>query len=429
MTTFERFERSIPELMTELAPARVPDYFDDMLRQTAGATQRPAWSFPERWLPVEITARPLSMRSFPWRPVLVLALVVALIAAGLALYAGSQHRLPPPFGVAANGVLMYRSPDGAIVSIDPASDSRATVVPASDHAGDPVLSRDGRRIALASFQSGTAAPIVVADIGGSNRTTLTGDYREIDDLEWSPDDSELAIISNVGGLRSITVADTDGSGARSLSLGRDVFQVAYLPDGRMAAMAAERPGDVCPAEYPSDVGCALVVMNADGTGLDTLVKAADFHGINTISPSPDGKNLVYVEWSQTALPGRLRVFDLVARTGPLFPLDSFPREFSINRAWFSPDGKSILFDLFETDGDHWAVIPAAGGPIVRLGQVWPDGSDTEAAWSPDGKSVLARYVAGDGSRELWLLDPTGSGGDRQLQVDVPYLPEWQRLAS
>jgi hypothetical protein len=102
MTTFDRFERSIPELMTELAPARVPEYLDDMLRQTAGATQRPAWSFPERWLPVEITARPLSMRSFPWRPVLVLALVVALIAAGLALYAGSQNRVPTPFGPAGN---------------------------------------------------------------------------------------------------------------------------------------------------------------------------------------------------------------------------------------------------------------------------------------------------------------------------------------
>ncbi len=32
MTTFERFEREMPELMTELSPARVPDYFDDMLR-------------------------------------------------------------------------------------------------------------------------------------------------------------------------------------------------------------------------------------------------------------------------------------------------------------------------------------------------------------------------------------------------------------
>ena len=105
MTTFERFERSIPELMTELAPARVPDYFDDMLQQTEGVTQRPAWSFPERWLPVDIAARPLVTRSFPWRPLAVLALLALLIAAGLAVYVGSQNRVPPPFGVAGNGAL------------------------------------------------------------------------------------------------------------------------------------------------------------------------------------------------------------------------------------------------------------------------------------------------------------------------------------
>src|SRR6188508_2102584 len=58
MTTFERFERSIPELMTELAPARVPDYFDDMLRETASHGQRPAWSFPERCLPMETSVGP-----------------------------------------------------------------------------------------------------------------------------------------------------------------------------------------------------------------------------------------------------------------------------------------------------------------------------------------------------------------------------------
>jgi WD40 repeat protein len=427
MTTFERFERSIPELMTELAPTRVPDYVDDMLQQTEGATQRPAWSFPERWLPVEITARPLAMRSFPWRPVLVLALVALLVAATVAVYVGSQNRVPPPFGVAGNGVLMYRGADGAIVSIDPASDSRATVVPASDHVGDPVVSRDGRRIALASFESSTEAQIIVAGIDGSNRNALAGTYRDIGDVDWSPDDTRLAIVSDVGGLRSITVADADGSAAISLPLGRDVFQVSYLPDGRIAAMAAERPGDVCPAEDPTEVGCALVVMNADGTGVDTLVKAADFHGINQISPSPDGKTIVYVEWSQPALPGRLRIFDLASHSGPLFALDSFPWDFNINRAWFSPDGKSILFDLFETDGDHWAVIPTAGGPIVRLGQKWPQ-NGTDAAWAPDGKSVLVRYPTSDTTSALWLLDPTGSGADRQLQADVPYLPEWQRVA-
>ena len=32
-----------------------PDYVDDLLTQTAGSRQRPAWRFPERWLPMEIS--------------------------------------------------------------------------------------------------------------------------------------------------------------------------------------------------------------------------------------------------------------------------------------------------------------------------------------------------------------------------------------
>ncbi len=54
---FDRFEREIPDLMEELAPTRRPDYFDEMLRATAAARQRPAWSSLERWLPMGEIAR------------------------------------------------------------------------------------------------------------------------------------------------------------------------------------------------------------------------------------------------------------------------------------------------------------------------------------------------------------------------------------
>ena len=58
MTAFERFEREIPSLMDEIAPPRLPDYLDDMLRQTGRTRQRPAWASPERWLPMDVIARP-----------------------------------------------------------------------------------------------------------------------------------------------------------------------------------------------------------------------------------------------------------------------------------------------------------------------------------------------------------------------------------
>ena len=69
MTAFDRIERRLPELIDELAAATIPDYFDDMLRQTARARQRPAWSGLERWLPMGVIARPLPVRPVPWRAI------------------------------------------------------------------------------------------------------------------------------------------------------------------------------------------------------------------------------------------------------------------------------------------------------------------------------------------------------------------------
>ncbi len=51
MTTFERFEGDLPQLLEELAPLRTPDYLDLVFGRTVRAHQRPAWTFLERWLP------------------------------------------------------------------------------------------------------------------------------------------------------------------------------------------------------------------------------------------------------------------------------------------------------------------------------------------------------------------------------------------
>jgi virginiamycin B lyase len=98
MTAFDRIEPRITELMDELAPAQVPDYFDDLLRQTVRTRQRPAWLSIERWLPVGVIVRTDPIRRGPWRPIAIAALLVAA-ATALVLIAGTGRRPPPsPFG-------------------------------------------------------------------------------------------------------------------------------------------------------------------------------------------------------------------------------------------------------------------------------------------------------------------------------------------
>ena len=426
MTTFERFERSIPALMNELAPTRVPDYFDDMLRRTASHRQRPAWSYLERWLPVEITTRLVTVRSLPWRPILVTALVAILIAASLVTYVGSQRNTPPPFGVTANGALLFRGGDGSIKSFDPRTEALSTLLGSSAAIGEPVPSRDGRHLALVP-QRTVPATIVVSGIDGSNRVALAGAYQDIAAVDWSPDGSHLAILSRQGGSRGVTIAASNGSGATSLVADRSVRDLDYLPDGRLALIASDKPGQSCGlAGENAEDSCALFVVNADGTGLDQLEPTTAFAGL-TIDPSPDGSKLLYVEWSP-GREGRLHIIDLRSRADDLIPVDGMPGRYSINRALFSPDGASVLFDFFEEATNHWAVVASSGGPVVRIGPDWTNMA-TDAMWAPDGQSVLAYYEQSDGTRVLRILDVTGKGGDRVLPVDVPYLPEWQRVST
>ena len=70
MMPTDRFERQLPALLTELAEPRTPDYLDDLLWQTANTSQRPAWSFLERWLPMfEIARQPVMAPRIPWRSI------------------------------------------------------------------------------------------------------------------------------------------------------------------------------------------------------------------------------------------------------------------------------------------------------------------------------------------------------------------------
>ena len=268
MTTFERFERDVPRLMDELAPSRLPDYVDDMLRTTARTPQRPAWRTLERWLPMGVIAQTSTLPRVPWRPIaLVALLIIGVIAAGLAVAGSQQPAIPAPFGAADNGVLMYRAPDGTIHSLDPDTGEVATIAAASAGLGDPFPSRDGRRVAYLSHEP-VAAPIVVTGIDGADPVPLVGEYYLVSSVDWSPDATELAIVSSVRGIPSITVLQADGSGALTLPLGREIDQMWYLPDGRLAFMAAEL-GRACRLDVPTEMrNCDLFTVNTDGSGFD-----------------------------------------------------------------------------------------------------------------------------------------------------------------
>ena len=69
-----------------------PDYLSAIVARAGSVRQRPAWTFPERWLPMDIAARRVGVPRVGVVPA-TLFLLVAILAAGLA-YVGLQATRP-----------------------------------------------------------------------------------------------------------------------------------------------------------------------------------------------------------------------------------------------------------------------------------------------------------------------------------------------
>ncbi|HYC07517.1 MAG TPA: hypothetical protein VEG29_06295 [Candidatus Binatia bacterium] len=119
MTTHDGFTPLLDAWLAEEGRITTPDYLDEVFTRTSRMRQRPAWLSPGRWLPMSTTT--LDARLYSLRPaVKYVALAVVLIAAVLAatLLLAGAHRVPPPFGPAANGRVFFDA-SGSIVSTMP----------------------------------------------------------------------------------------------------------------------------------------------------------------------------------------------------------------------------------------------------------------------------------------------------------------------
>ena len=122
-----KFEEALRLALQEDAGTAQTDYLTDILVQTVASRQRPAWTYPSRWLPMSvITSRAAAVPRVPVRALIAVGLIALLIIGGLA-FAGSRPKVPPPFGLAGDGLMAY-SWTGDIRSVDLATGKQATIV-------------------------------------------------------------------------------------------------------------------------------------------------------------------------------------------------------------------------------------------------------------------------------------------------------------
>jgi Tol biopolymer transport system component len=375
-----------------------------------------------------IARRPAFYPTVPWRTIAVAMVLVALVAAAL-FVVGSQRRVPPPFGLARNGSLVFDA--GGDIYVRDAVDgtSRPLVTgPTDDFA--PGFTRDGTRLSFLRRTAGTMGSaderiqLFTASTDGSSPRQVTESLIAPDWFDWSPDDS--AVVTQAGGATShLFVADAKAGTTRELDLGVDMISASFPnflgPDGREIVFR----GRVLTKAEGSKSG--IFAVRPDGTGLRPLTptdgKIDD--GYMFPQPSPDGRHVAYVVWNSTVERLQMHLVDLPSGNDHLLDLSGGDSE---GFASFSPDGSRIIFLAYTGGRARIKVAPVDGSSRpLALGPSYPvvDGKSLTGTFSPDGTSVL---VTNEATRETRFVD-AATGGDGRI---VPWVADagtaWQRLA-
>lgn len=431
MNAEKRFDRDFADLLAELAEPQLPAYFDDVLGRALSHRQRPAWTFPERWIPMGVLTRRLPLfPALPGRTAGILLILLLLLAATVAIGVGAlllQNRPAPLFGIAANGLIAY-SVDGDIYTRDLGTGESRLIVggPALDVG--PWFSRDGSQIIFARVLQTEPQEVVAmmsVDVAGATERTLVAP-EAAGKVHWSdisPDGRLYAIANTAEGTPGLSVVELASGTRTPLDVSVTATEFEWTVDGRGLIFRGE----------DEQGASALYYVDADGTGLRQLTETARGDG-QFMSPFPishDGRYLAYSSFRGGAL--YLHLLDLETDEVSIW-LPLIGSGMATGWPAFSPDNEKIAYVSYSQPSSteisaQVMVGPIEGGtataqpvgPLVRIPQMT---RGLAVQFSPDGESLLITSDAG----EAWLANVASQAYDEVSFERDEFPPAWQRRA-
>ncbi|HWB85140.1 MAG TPA: hypothetical protein VG675_13430 [Bryobacteraceae bacterium] len=285
--------------------------------------------------------------------------------------------------------------------LDRGKASRITAPPdGSQGDSTPLISPDGSTLAFVRDSGSGKADVFVCDLSGHGLRRLTFDDHPVRGLAWVSDGKELVYASKRMGPRwRLWRVPASGGSPREVPVASSHVEYPAAPPQGHALVYTDSP--TVSAIWRASLG------EADLANVEEQVVVRSTGREFAPSLSPDGEKIADVSdqtgndeiWTSDSS-GANRV-QLTNCKGP-----------RLSRPRWSPDGKSVLFEMAGLEKMELYVVAANGGPIKRLGIV--GGS---ASWSRDGKSIY--FQAGG---QIWKA-PAEGGAPLQLTRHDGSTPE------
>jgi hypothetical protein len=436
MTARDDFDRTLSAWLTAQAPTREPEQLlDHVLARTARTRRRPAWRIPERWTYMTtLTTQVIPRPPVPWRTIgLVALLVIALIAAALFAIGSRYRRLPPPFGVAANGNLIY-SIGGDIVSRPGPDGVTVPIVTGSADDEAPIVSPDGSTIVFARQATTDTVELWAAQADGQGPHRLDLPFSSLSWVDWSPASDEI-FVANEDGRSTMAILPTDGGPSTTLDLNMPMMVPGHRPGhpDQILFRGRDEAGDwglflvgrdgVAPKRLALDPG-----FQTDGSYDEN--RDAYFQGPVW---SSDGKTLMYYTLEPAS--GSAAASGLRTHTATIGPagevLSDIITEFdpSADDEWAAqwlPAEDGIVFQSQKGSTHSLKLHRSSGGP-TDLHDLGVTATDWISFFiSPDGRQLIVMLPsAAGGAPTLELIDlATFATSSLDLASEI----SWQRVA-
>ncbi|MGH7702623.1 MAG: hypothetical protein ACREMO_05990, partial [Gemmatimonadales bacterium] len=251
------------------------------------------------------------------------------------------------------------------------------------------VSLDGQWLAFDSDRNGNS-DIYKMRLPGGEPQQLTTDSADDFSASWSPDGKEIAFHSFRYGTRDIFTMSSDGGPPRRVTddPGQE-YLATWAPDGRrLAYLTALVPGPMVVIERVNDStwGKPRVIVESSYTGGKW---------------SPDGRTILYVNGLRDAL-------CLVSPDGAtpriIVRVGDLAGQVELGDGARSPDGRTVYFNAYDTEGNAsiWSA-GAVGGParlLVRFDD--PSRPSYRAQFTADGKRLY--FTIGDRQSDIWTVE-------------------------